>query len=83
MLFLHFWSKFESFVLNLQLVSDTFRLSFGGCAGMHRNQVLPMHSDGFVEARGSFWITVRSLAGHSFFISAIPFRISGVSPGKF
>ena len=50
---------------------------------MHRNQVFPIHSDGFVEARGSFWTTVRSLAGHTFLISAIQFRISGVSPGQF
>ena len=64
-------------------ILDKFRLCFGGFAGMHRNQVLPIHFDGSVEARGSFWTIFRSLAGHTFFISAIPFCIAGVSPGQF
>ena len=46
---------------------------------MHRNNAFPIDSHGFLEARGSFWTTFRSLAGHNFFISAIQFRISGVS----
>ena len=80
----HFWSKSWSVLVGSAV--DFWPRSGSVPADlqeMHRNHAFPMDSNGFLEARGSFWTTFRSLAGHNFFVSAIPFRMSAVSPGRF